>query len=102
MQHCVNSIKKIIFTKTKAYRIWIEEISELENFKKWIDSGAGFYSEAHDKIVEEVCKLNSYKEWWGLRESYKLEKEEYLEEDKRDKIEETSDIILGIDQRNDW
>ena len=82
MRRCINNIKKIIFTKTKGYIIWIEEISKLESFKKWIDSGAESYSEEHDKMVEEVCKLNSYKEWWGLRESYKLEKEEYLEGNK--------------------
>jgi hypothetical protein len=75
----------LLYRRTKAYKKWIEDSVQTESAKKWFESGAESFSETHDAMVDEICSLPSYKKWWGLKESYPYEKEDYIKTGKIDK-----------------
>lgn len=74
----INKLKSLIYRHTKQYKKWIEDSKNTESYKKWIDSEAEPYSDTHDKMTEEICNLDSYRKWWGLKEVYPREKKDYL------------------------
>jgi CRISPR/Cas system-associated protein Cas7 (RAMP superfamily) len=71
-----HKIRAIIYQRTKAYKIWINDSVKTESAKKWFESGAKSFSDTHDVMVSEICSLPSYKKWWGLKEIYLYEKTE--------------------------
>ena len=73
-----HKIRQIIYTKIKSYKIWLYDVVKTESAKKWFESGAKSFSDTHDVMVSEICSLPSYKKWWGLKEIYPYEKEDYI------------------------
>jgi hypothetical protein len=73
-----HKIRQTIYKRTKSYWIWVKDTAKTESAKKWFESGAEPFSDTHDIMVDEICSLPSYKKWWGLKEIYPYEKEDYI------------------------